>query len=135
LSRILQAGAIAFKIADDNAIRILIVRAKKTPADWIFPKGHIEEGETAEDAARRELEEEAGVSGESLGLVGSLDFQSGKEMVTCEYYLVRFDHDVPRKEKREIRWCEYDEALTLLTHREAAELLKKALPVIESHRS
>ncbi|HEX6045038.1 MAG TPA: NUDIX domain-containing protein [Pyrinomonadaceae bacterium] len=135
MSRIPQAGAIAFKIADDGTIRILIVRAKKTPDDWIFPKGHIEDGETAEDAARRELEEEAGVSGESLGLVGSLDFQSGKEMVTCEYYLVRFDRDVPRKEKRDIRWSEYDEALTLLTHRDAAELLKKALPVIESHRS
>ena len=135
MSRIVQAGAIAFKIADDNASRILIVRAKKTPADWIFPKGHIEPGETAEVAARRELEEEAGVSGELLGRAGSLDFQSGDEMVTVEYYLIRFTGEVPRKETREIRWCGYQEALALLSHRDAAELLKKAWPIIESHRS
>ena len=134
MSRVIQAGAIAFKIAD-GAIRILIVRAKKTPEDWIFPKGHIEAGETAEVAAGRELEEEAGVSGESLGSLGSLEFQSGKEMVSVEYFLIKYTHDVPRKEKREVRWCEYDEALTLLSHHDAAELLKKAWPMIESHRS
>ena len=133
MSRIVQAGAIAFKIADEG-ILILCVRAKKTPADWIFPKGHIEPGETAEVAARRELEEEAGVSGELVGPAGSLDFQSGDEMVTVEYYLIRFTDEVPRKETREIRWCEYQEALALLSHRDAAELLKKAWPIIESHR-
>ena len=133
MSRIIQAGAIAFKIVDD-AVLILIVRAKKTPTDWIFPKGHIESGETAEVAAGRELEEEAGISGELVGPAGSLDFQSGDEMVTVEYFLIKFTHDVPRTEKREIRWCAYQEALTLLSHRDAAELLKKALPIIESHR-
>ena len=114
---------------------VLIVRAKKTPTDWIFPKGHIEKGETAEVAARRELEEEAGCTGDSLGSLGSLEFQSGEEMVTVEYFLIKFTHDVPRTEKREIRWCSYDEALTLLSHRDAAELLKKALPIIQSHRN
>ena len=125
MSRTIQAGAIAFKILDDG-VRILCVRAKKTPADWIFPKGHIEPGETAEVAARRELEEEAGVSGELVGPAGSLDFQSGDEMVTVQYFLIKFTHEVPRKETREIRWCEYNEALALLSHRDAAELLKKA---------
>ena len=134
MSRIVQAGAIAFKIVD-KAIQVLCVRAKKTPTDWIFPKGHIEPGETAELAARRELEEEACVSGELVGPAGSLDFQSGNEMVTVEYFLIRFTHEVPRKEKREIRWCEYQEALALLSHPDAAELLKKAWPIIESDRS
>lgn len=133
MSRVAQAGAIAFKVADD-AFRVLIVRAKKTPTDWIFPKGHIEAGETAEAAAIRELEEEAGCTGESLGSLGSLEFQSGKELVTVEYFLIKFTHDVPRKEKREIQWCEYEEALALLSHVDAAKLLKKALPIIESHR-
>jgi 8-oxo-dGTP pyrophosphatase MutT (NUDIX family) len=125
LSRVAQAGAIAFKVADDT-VHILIVRAKKTPTDWIFPKGHIEAGETAEAAAIRELEEEAGCTGESLGSLGSLEFQSGKELVTVEYFLIKFTHDVPRKEKREIRWCEYEEALALLSHPDAAKLLKNA---------
>lgn len=131
MSRIVQAGAIAFK-SGGGSPQILCVRAKKTPVDWIFPKGHIEPGETAEAAAQRELEEEAGVSGELVGPVGSLDFQSGDEMVTVEYFLIRFTHEVPRTEKREIRWCAYQEALALLSHHDAAELLKKALPMMTS---
>jgi ADP-ribose pyrophosphatase YjhB (NUDIX family) len=134
LSRIAQAGAIAFKIANDSPL-ILLVRAKKNPQDWIFPKGHIEGGETAEAAAARELEEEAGIRGELLSLVGSLDFQSNDEMVSVAYYLFRFVAEVARTEERETRWCEYDEALALLSFRDSAELLKKALPLIDGHTS
>jgi 8-oxo-dGTP pyrophosphatase MutT (NUDIX family) len=131
LSRVAQAGAIAFKIVGDSPL-ILIVRASKDPQAWIFPKGHIESGETAEAAAARELEEEAGIRGELVGLVGSLDFQSGDEMVSVAYYLFRFVAEVARTEERETRWCEYDEALALLSFHDSKELLKKALRMIES---
>lgn len=33
---------------------------------WLFPKGHVEPGETDEEAARREIEEETGLSGLEL---------------------------------------------------------------------
>lgn len=128
-----QAGAITFKTVDDSPL-ILIVRAKKTPQDWIFPKGHIEDGETAEFAAGRELAEEAGVRGKSIGFVGDLEFRSGHEIVQVAYYLFAFVSEVLREEKREIRWCEYDEALNLLTHRSAVELLQKAMPLITTRR-
>ena len=134
MSRIAQAGAIAFKIVNDSPL-ILLVRARKNPQDWIFPKGHVESGETADAAAARELEEEAGIRGERLGLIGSLDFQSGDEMVSVAYYLFRFVAEVARTEARERRWCEYDEALALLSFPDSAELLKKAYPMIESHTS
>ena len=134
MSRTAQAGAIAFKILNDSPL-ILLVRAKKTPNEWIFPKGHVEAGETAEAAAARELEEEAGIRGETLGLIGTLEFQSGNEMVTVAYYLFRFLSNVPQTDEREVRWCEYQDALALLSHRDAAELLKKALPIIKSHNS
>jgi len=132
VSKTPQAAAIPFKIAD-NAVHILLVRAKKTPNEWIFPKGHIEKGETAEAAAVRELEEEAGVRGEPLGLIGSLEFKSGDEMVDCAFYLIKFVSEAPRQEDREIRWCEYEEALNLLSHRDAAALLEKASSIIHSH--
>ena len=132
MNRIAQAGAIAFKVVNDSLL-ILLVRAKKNPQQWIFPKGHIENGETAEVTAARELEEEAAIRGESLGLVGSLNFQSGDEMVSVSYYLFRFVAEVAQTESRERKWYDYDEALALLSHRDAAELLKRALPIIESH--
>ena len=127
-----QAGAITFRIVDDSAL-ILLVRAKKTPEDWIFPKGHIELGETAEFTSERELAEEAGVRGKSLGPIGSLEFRSGPEQVRVEYYLCVFVSEVLRQEKREIRWFSYDEALALLSHRGAVEMLEKALPALNKH--
>lgn len=127
-----QAGAIAFKLVDDEAW-VMLVRARKTPADWIFPKGHIEAGETAEFAAERELAEEAGVHGKSVGLVGRLAFRSGQSDVTVAYYLVLFVAEVQREEKRERKWCTYEEALSKLSHPAAADLLRTALPMIKEH--
>jgi len=127
-----QAGAIAFKIVDDSPL-ILLVRAKKTPDDWIFPKGHIELGETVEETAARELAEEAGVRAEPVGLVGTVEFRSGDEDVQVSYCLLIFVSEVPREEKRERRWCSYEEALKLLSHDNAVDLLRKALPHIQTH--
>src|ERR1700751_5586020 len=44
---------------------IAMVRNRKETL-WFFPKGHVEAGETDEDAARREIQEEAGIAGLEL---------------------------------------------------------------------
>jgi 8-oxo-dGTP pyrophosphatase MutT (NUDIX family) len=41
---------------------------------WSLPKGHIEQGETAEMAAVREVEEETGIRGVLLAPLGTIDF-------------------------------------------------------------
>lgn len=41
---------------------------------WSLPKGHLEEGETPEDAALREVEEETGIQGRILQPLGVIDF-------------------------------------------------------------
>ncbi len=41
---------------------------------WSLPKGHLEEGETAEQAALREVEEETGIQGRILAPLGVIDF-------------------------------------------------------------
>ena len=41
---------------------------------WSLPKGHIEQGETAEDAAVREIFEETGITGSIVGSLGTIDF-------------------------------------------------------------
>jgi ADP-ribose pyrophosphatase YjhB (NUDIX family) len=41
---------------------------------WSLPKGHIEIGETAEQAAVREVAEETGISGEILAELGTIEF-------------------------------------------------------------
>jgi len=41
---------------------------------WSLPKGHVEAGETTEDAAVREVEEETGIRGRVLAPLGTVDF-------------------------------------------------------------
>src|SRR4051812_22114767 len=41
---------------------------------WSLPKGHVEVGETTEDAAVREVAEETGITGRVLAPLGTIDF-------------------------------------------------------------
>lgn len=41
---------------------------------WSLPKGHLEAGESQEDAAVREVQEETGIHGQVVGRLGSIDF-------------------------------------------------------------
>src|SRR5438477_12578023 len=41
---------------------------------WSLPKGHVEIGETTEDAAIREVAEETGITGRVLAPLGTIDF-------------------------------------------------------------
>ena len=41
---------------------------------WSLPKGHIESGESAEQAAVREVAEETGIAGRIIGRLGTIDF-------------------------------------------------------------
>lgn len=50
------AGGVVFR--PDGAVLLL----QHLEGDWVFPKGHIDPGEDALEAALREVEEEAGVS-------------------------------------------------------------------------
>lgn len=53
-----SAGGI---VIGDNGT-IAMVRHSVSNGIWLFPKGHPEEGETDEEAARREIAEEAGLT-------------------------------------------------------------------------
>lgn len=41
---------------------------------WSLPKGHIEAGETAPQTAVREVEEETGIVGQVVGILGDIDY-------------------------------------------------------------
>jgi ADP-ribose pyrophosphatase YjhB (NUDIX family) len=60
---------------------------------WSLPKGHIEVGETAEQAAVREVREETGIAGDIIGELGTIDFwfvaQGRRIHKTVRHYLLR----------------------------------------------
>lgn len=128
-----QAGAIAMRATGD-AREVLLVRARRNPNHWIFPKGHVELGETAEAAALRELREEAGVEGAIAAHAGTLEFSDGTRRLRVDYYLVESSREAGPREGRAQRWCRPDEALRLLSFLDARDLLTRNLPLIHGRR-
>src|SRR5436853_7519497 len=109
MSHIAQAGAIAIR-RGRSGTEVLVARAKKNPLEWIFPKGHIEPGETAAEAAVRELQEETGVAGEVVRSIGVSVFVSARGEVEVTYFLMRFRGTAQSLESRQIQWTSFTEA-------------------------
>lgn len=125
-SETVQAGAVAYRL-DDSEPRYLLVTARANPAHWIFPKGHVEPGESLEEAALRELREEGGVEGEPVGSVGSNAFTFRGQAIRVEYFLVRSTGRVEAEDEgRERRWQAHDEARRTLTFEDSREILDRA---------
>jgi 8-oxo-dGTP pyrophosphatase MutT (NUDIX family) len=125
-ARVAQAGAIVFRKEGDR-LAVLLVRSKKDPTIWVFPKGHIDPGETAAETASRETWEETGVEGELDAPVGApLEFQSGIEPVSVQYFLIRAQKEQPSPEGRDTQWLSIDDALRTLTFESAREKLREA---------
>ena len=105
----------------------MLVRSRKDPTLWIFPKGHVEPGETAEAAALRGTYEEGGVEGELIAPLGELEFQSGRELVRVQYFLIRPITEMPSPEGRDKRWFTLDEARRRLSFDNARRLLDEII--------
>jgi ADP-ribose pyrophosphatase YjhB (NUDIX family) len=54
-------------VVDEGRVLMVRVRNLRNQLVWTFPKGHVEEGETAREAAVREVEEETGYKVRILG--------------------------------------------------------------------
>lgn len=127
-----QAAGIVFRTGDDGP-RILLVTARRDPSLWIFPKGKIEPGESPGEAALREVREESGVEGVLVGPAGPpLEFPAGGEPVRVQHFLVSATQDRESPEGRAKRWLQPVEALATLSFDASREVLRAALPDIES---
>ena len=125
-SVIRQAGSIVVRLYTEE-LQVLLVTAKRNPRNWIFPKGHIEEGETAEAAALREAKEEAGVTGALIGPAGVLEYGFLGAKVRVDYFVLEFNREVgPPEDGRSRVWCSLDDALDRLSYKNTRKLLRKA---------
>ena len=94
--------------------------------DWSFPKGKLEAGESWEDAALREVQEETGLRCELGEQVGSsfYDVVGGPKEV--RYYRMDCSGEpAPDTEVDEVRWVTVTEARTLLTYDDDRALLDR----------
>ena len=113
----------------------------KDGAVLALPKGHIDPGEGAAEAARREVREEAGVEGELLEKLGDIKYwySRGGERVmkVVSFFLLRYrsgsvedhDHEVDSAE-----WVPLEDAPRLLAYRGEREMAETALSRVRSGR-
>ena len=75
---------------DETDLKVLLIQRKLTPQHmWALPGGFVRIEETLDEAARRELEEEAGVTDiylEQLYTFGALDRDPRERVVSVAYY-------------------------------------------------
>ena len=125
MTRIQQGGAVVYR-RDDAEPRFLLVRAKRDPNVWVFPKGHVEPGERVEDTAVREAQEEAGVRGRIVAPLGALEFEALGRPLHVEYFLIEYLGETQTDEGRPLVWGTYDETRERIQFESARELLGSA---------
>lgn len=130
-----SCGAIVFRKQKDKVLYLLLYKKahEKYRESWDFPKGNVEEGESEEDVARREVKEEAGLDVSFVkGFHEVIHFfyrREGKLISKEVIFLlaetkqekvkISFEHD-------DCKWASYEETIKLLTFKNSQDTLKKA---------
>ena len=124
-----QAGAVVYRTGDQ--LEFLLVRARRTPNQWILPKGHLEPGETPGETALREAREEAGVIGRIVQpLEPVLSFEFNGRTYEVRYFLVEATGAAADYEPREQVWLQAGAALAAVSHDAARGLLRAAIDAL-----
>ena len=124
------AGGVVFRRDKNNGIEILLIQDAKDR--WTIPKGHIEEGETAQQTAQREIAEEAGLKDtEVFGWLGKIHFRYRRVdrlvLMTTQIYLVRANGNTNDIKKEEwmngIKWFKFNDALDAIEYEDIGKLM------------
>jgi 8-oxo-dGTP pyrophosphatase MutT (NUDIX family) len=104
--------------------RVLLVHRPKHD-DWSFPKGKVEPGESDEECAVREVEEETGLRARLAGPLGETRYALGDgSPKTVAYFRALADGEpVAGDGVDAVRWATVEEALAQLTWQRDRELL------------
>lgn len=70
-----SAGGVVIDVHAGSAQAAIIARRNRAGRiEWCLPKGHIEDGETLEETAEREVAEETGIVGRVITGLGTIDY-------------------------------------------------------------
>jgi len=137
VKREFSAGGVLVRRLRGIWVLAAIRPARPGPPVWALPKGHIDAGETGEQAALREVAEETGAHGRSLGKLGDVRYvytwDGERIFKIVSFFLVRYAGgrlgDVPeafRHEVAEVRWVPLADASSLLNYGGERDMARKA---------
>jgi 8-oxo-dGTP pyrophosphatase MutT (NUDIX family) len=136
--REISAGGVVYRRGDDG-IEIVLAsrRTRRGQLAWGLAKGGIEDEESMEDAAVREVREETGLLAEIEGSLGETRYFYVWENVrirkTVHFFLMRHtggDIDDRDDEMEEIRWFPLERALKRAAYRGERDVLVRAAELL-----
>ena len=129
-----QFAAGGIVINKEGSMKVLLI--KDSYGRWTWPKGHIEEGESAEDTALREISEETGLRNIRIKeRVGEQEYwftlKGEKIFKTVHIFLVEsFGNEELKVQKEEIQlveWFSPKEAIARIEYEGSREILEKGI--------
>jgi 8-oxo-dGTP diphosphatase len=129
-TEVLAAGGIIID-AESGSPRVLLVHRPRYD-DWSFPKGKLDPGETVEQAAVREVEEETGLTCRIIRKAATLRYayrtrnKGALRPKKVHYFLMQRasgDIHVPGEEVDKAEWFDIDDAIRKLSYEQDRKLL------------
>lgn len=136
MKRQTSCGGVIYRNAHGGYEVALILRStRKGEKVWCLPKGLMQEHETLEQTAKREVREETGLEGKVIEKLGEIQYvfyspeERSKIQKTVHFFLIEYlqgsveDHDT---EVEEAGWFPIQAAAQCLVYENERDILKKA---------
>lgn len=129
MKNVISAGGV---VINNSNKKVLILKRKN--GNWVLPKGHLEENESFEETAIREVKEETGLDVKIIDYIGKTQYHAPatekhpEEEKTVLWYLMETDDNYIKVEEdifSDGRFFNFSEAYNFLTFQQEKEILKR----------